>query len=85
MNMTTSTGISKCPSSTRTHALGKGSISPFSTVADVEIGAGTCIGPNVTILNGARIGAHRNIFPGAVTPGFPRPQVRRREDHGSHW
>lgn len=33
------------------------SIQPFTTVAaDVEIGDETWIGPNVTIMNGARIG-----------------------------
>lgn len=32
-------------------------VEPFTTIAgDVEIGEGTWIGPNVTIMDGARIG-----------------------------
>jgi UDP-N-acetylglucosamine acyltransferase len=38
----------------------------------VEIGEGSWIGPNVTIMNGARIGRHCQVFPGAVVAGVPQ-------------
>ena len=42
-------------------------IEPFVSIdRDVEIGRGTWIGSNVTIMNGARIGENCRIFPGAV-------------------
>ena len=48
-------------------------VEPFTTIAgDVEIGENTWVGPNVTIMNGARIGAHCQIFPGAVVAGIPQ-------------
>ena len=53
--------------------IGEGvTISPFSTVeGDVEIDR-DLIGPSATILDGARIGAHCRIFPGAVIGGVPQ-------------
>ena len=48
-------------------------IEPFVTIdQNVEIGEGTHIGSNVTIMEGARIGKHCNIFPGAVISGSPQ-------------
>jgi UDP-N-acetylglucosamine acyltransferase len=38
----------------------------------VEIGVGTWIGPNVTIMDGARIGRNCRIFPGAVISAIPQ-------------
>src|SRR5690606_36500373 len=39
---------------------------------DVEIGEGTCIGPNVTIMSGSRIGKNCKIFPGTVVSAVPQ-------------
>ncbi|WP_313253041.1 acyl-ACP--UDP-N-acetylglucosamine O-acyltransferase, partial [Empedobacter sp.] len=39
---------------------------------DVEIGDGTWIGPNVTIMSGARIGKNCKIYPGTVISGEPQ-------------
>lgn len=48
-------------------------IEPFSYIADdVEIGDGTWIGPNVTILEHVRIGKNCRIFPGAVIGAIPQ-------------
>ena len=48
-------------------------ISAFVSIEeDVEIGEGTWIGPNVTIMNGARIGKNCKIFPGAVISAVPQ-------------
>lgn len=48
-------------------------VEPFTTIAgDVEIGAGTWIGPNVTIMDGARIGKNCRIFPGTVIAAIPQ-------------
>ncbi|MGL6022617.1 MAG: acyl-ACP--UDP-N-acetylglucosamine O-acyltransferase [Chitinophagaceae bacterium] len=48
-------------------------IEAFTSVyGDVEIGDGTWIGPNVTIMSGARIGINCKIFPGAVIAGIPQ-------------
>lgn len=48
-------------------------IEPFVTIEkDVEIGAGTWIGSNVTVMNGARIGKNCKIFPGAVISAIPQ-------------
>ena len=48
-------------------------VEAFATVQeDVEIGAGTWIGPNTVIMNGARIGKNVKIFPGAVISGDPQ-------------
>ncbi len=48
-------------------------IEPFVTIdRDVEIGRGTWIGSNVTIMNGAKIGENCRIFPGAVISAVPQ-------------
>jgi len=48
-------------------------IEGFATIyEDVEIGAGSWIGPNAVIMNGARIGKNVKIFPGAVVSGDPQ-------------
>lgn len=48
-------------------------IEPFTTIAgDVEIGDSSWIGPNVTIMDGARIGSHCRIFPGTVISAIPQ-------------
>lgn len=48
-------------------------IEPFVSISkDVEIGAGTWIGPHVTIMEGARIGKNCKIFPGAVISAVPQ-------------
>ncbi len=45
----------------------------FATIyEDVEIGAGSWVGPNAVIMNGARIGENVKIFPGAVIAGDPQ-------------
>ena len=55
-------------------------IEPFTTIAaDVEIGSGTWIGPNVTIMDGARIGKDCRIFPGAVISSVPQDLKYRGE------
>ena len=56
-------------------------IEPFVTIdQNVEIGEGTHIGSNVTIMEGARIGKHCNIFPGAVISGIPQDLKFKGED-----
>ncbi|HLP32147.1 MAG TPA: DapH/DapD/GlmU-related protein, partial [Bacteroidia bacterium] len=54
--------------------LGAGvTVSQFSSVdADVIIGDGTWIAPNVTIMSGTRIGKNCRIFPGAVIGAIPQ-------------
>ncbi len=48
-------------------------IEAFSVIEDdVEIGDGTWVGPNVTIMNGARIGKECRFFPGAVISAIPQ-------------
>lgn len=48
-------------------------IEPFVSISkDVEIGAGTWIGPHVTIMEGARIGKNCKIYPGAVISAVPQ-------------
>ena len=48
-------------------------IEPFVTIEkDVEIGSGTWIGSNVTIMEGARIGKNCRIFPGTVISAIPQ-------------
>lgn len=48
-------------------------VEAFVTIQeDVEIGAGSWIGPNTVIMNGARIGKNVKIFPGAVISGDPQ-------------
>lgn len=48
-------------------------IEPFVVIhKDVEIGEGTWIGSNATIMDGARIGKNCRIFPGAVISGSPQ-------------
>ncbi|MHA6697275.1 acyl-ACP--UDP-N-acetylglucosamine O-acyltransferase [Chryseobacterium sp. A321] len=56
-------------------------VEPFTTIAgDVEIGEGTWIGPNVTIMNGARIGKDCRIFPGSVIAAIPQDLKFEGED-----
>lgn len=56
-------------------------IDPFVTIdGDVEIGEGTRIGSNVTIMDGARIGKNCNIFPGAVISAIPQDLKFRGEE-----
>ena len=48
-------------------------IDPFSVIhQNGEIGEGTWIGSNVTIIDGARIGKNCRIFPGAVISAAPQ-------------
>ena len=48
-------------------------VEAFATVyEDVEIGAGSWIGPNAVIMNGARIGKNVKVYPGAVISGDPQ-------------
>lgn len=48
-------------------------IDPFVTIhGDVVIGDNTWIASNVTIMDGARIGSHCRIFPGAVISAIPQ-------------
>jgi UDP-N-acetylglucosamine acyltransferase len=56
-------------------------IEPFAYVAgNVVIGDRTWIGPNATILNGARIGKQCKVFPSAVISGIPQDLKFRGED-----
>ena len=49
------------------------SVDPFAVIhGDVEIGEGTWIGSNVTVMDGARIGKNCRIFPGAVISAIPQ-------------
>ncbi len=48
-------------------------VEPFAYIdAYVEIGEGTWIGPNATVLYGARIGRNCKVFPSAVISGIPQ-------------
>lgn len=48
-------------------------VDPFAYIDEnVEIGDGTWIGPNATVLWGARIGRQCRIFPTAVVSGIPQ-------------
>ncbi|HUX94663.1 MAG TPA: acyl-ACP--UDP-N-acetylglucosamine O-acyltransferase [Bacteroidales bacterium] len=48
-------------------------VDPFAFVdRNVEIGDGTWIGPNATVLYGARIGKNCKIFPSSVISGIPQ-------------
>ena len=48
-------------------------IEPFAYIdRNVEIGDGTWIGPNATVLYGARIGKNCKIFPSSVVSGIPQ-------------
>ena len=55
-------------------------IEPFITIhKDVEVGEGTWIGSNCTIMDGARIGKNCRIFPGAVISAPPQDLKYRGE------
>jgi UDP-N-acetylglucosamine acyltransferase len=55
-------------------------IEPFVTIhKDVEVGEGTWIGSNSTIMDGARIGKNCRIFPGAVISAPPQDLKYRGE------
>lgn len=55
-------------------------IEPFVVIhKDVEIGEGTWIGSNATIMDGARIGKNCRIFPGAVVSAPPQDLKYRGE------
>ena len=48
-------------------------VESFTSIAEhVEIGEGTWIGPNVTIMNYVKIGKNCKIYPGAVVGGEPQ-------------
>jgi UDP-N-acetylglucosamine acyltransferase len=48
-------------------------VEPFAFIdRNVEIGDGTWIGPNATVLYGARIGKNCRIFPSSVVSGIPQ-------------
>jgi UDP-N-acetylglucosamine acyltransferase len=48
-------------------------VEPFAYIADnVVIGDGTWVGPNSSIMYGARIGRNCKIFPSAVVSGIPQ-------------
>ncbi len=56
-------------------------VEPFVSISkNVEIGAGTWIGPHVTIMEGARIGKNCKIFPGAVISAVPQDLKYKGED-----
>jgi UDP-N-acetylglucosamine acyltransferase len=55
-------------------------IEPFVTIhKDVEIGEGTWVGSNATIMDGARIGKNCRIYPGAVISAPPQDLKYRGE------
>ncbi|MFQ5335130.1 MAG: acyl-ACP--UDP-N-acetylglucosamine O-acyltransferase [Flavobacteriales bacterium] len=52
---------------------GEAVIEPFAAIyGDVEIGAGTWVGPGAVIMDGARIGKDCKIYPGAVISAIPQ-------------
>lgn len=56
-------------------------VEPFSYIdRNVEIGDGTSIGPNATVLYGARIGKNCRIFPSSVISGIPQDLKFKGED-----
>lgn len=56
-------------------------VEPFAYVAgNVVIGNETWIGPNATILDGARLGRNCRIFPSAVVSGIPQDMKFRGEE-----
>lgn len=56
-------------------------VEPFAYIdASVEIGEGTWIGPNATVLFGARIGRNCKVFPSAVISGIPQDLKFMGED-----
>jgi UDP-N-acetylglucosamine acyltransferase len=56
-------------------------VEPFAYIAgNVEIGEGTWIGPNATVMDGARIGSFCKIFPSSVISGIPQDLKFRGED-----
>lgn len=56
-------------------------IEPFAYIADnVEIGDGTWVGPNSTVMWGARIGKNCKIFPASVVSGIPQDMKFRGEE-----
>lgn len=56
-------------------------VEPFVYIdRNVEIGDGTWIGPNATVMYGARIGKNCRIFPSAVVSGIPQDLKFRGED-----
>ncbi len=56
-------------------------IEAFAFVAgNVIIGDNSWIGPNATILDGARIGSHCKVFPSAVISGIPQDLKFKGED-----
>jgi UDP-N-acetylglucosamine acyltransferase len=61
--------------------IGKGThISPFVTIEDdVMIGENCGLGPNCTVMNGARIGDKVQVFPGAVISAPPQDLKYRGE------
>lgn len=61
--------------------IGKGThISPFVTIEeDVIIGENCWLGPNCTVMNGARIGDKVQVFPGAVISAPPQDLKYRGE------
>ena len=56
-------------------------VEPFAYIdRNVEIGDGTWIGPNSTVLYGARIGKNCKIFPSSVVSGIPQDLKFRGEE-----
>ena len=56
-------------------------VEPFAYIAEnVEIGDATWIGPNATVMWGARIGKSCRIFPTAVVSGIPQDLKFRGEE-----
>jgi UDP-N-acetylglucosamine acyltransferase len=56
-------------------------VEAFAYIAgNVIIGEGTWVGPNATILDGARIGKYCKIFPSAVVSGIPQDLKFRGEE-----
>jgi len=56
-------------------------VEPFAFIAgNVVIGEGTWVGPNSTIMDGARLGKNCRIFPSAVVSGMPQDLKFRGEE-----
>lgn len=74
--------ISKLAFIHRDASIGKDvTVEPFAYIAgNVVIGDGTWVGPNSTIMDGARIGEKCRIFPSVVVSGIPQDLKFRGEE-----
>ena len=61
-------------------------IDGFTVIYDVvEMGDNCWIGPDVTILPGARIGKKAKIYPGAVISADPQDKIQTKQNFNYNW